>query len=380
MNYQVKMKLGSGSFSKVYMAVHNQTQEKVAIKMISKKANNDDGKQLIRIAREINILKKAKHPYIAELYETYETEDFTFLIMEYAPGGTILSHVREVGAFPENEAAIIFAQLIVAMKHLQKTCNVAHRDIKAENVLFDVHHNIRLIDFGLSNMPNSDNLMTTQCGSLEYASPEMVLGQSYSYSSDIWSAGVCLYAMITGELPFEDANMPKLAQKIIFKEVDYPDTISDNLLDLLKKMLAKDANERITLDQIIEHPWVHSSIQRVVEAIGKFEFDNTKIRETLSGMNVKFEDVVSDNSKQQVTQNVVSYLIVRKNYMSNNIPDLRFAPEDKHVKMVSSQEIVALPRLIINRSKIDRKSLPIQDSPVITTLRRKIRPSLIRNQ
>ena len=328
--------------------------------MISKKANNDDGKQLIRIQREIEIMKKARHPFITELYEVYENDDFVFLVMEYSPNGTILNHIRDIGAYSEHESAVIFSQLILAMKHLQRSCNVAHRDLKAENILFDIHQNIRVIDFGLSNSPNDDNLMNTQCGSLDYASPEMILGKQYIYSSDIWSAGVVLFAMTTGHLPFEDSNMSRLAQRIIFKEIDYPTNLSRDLLDLLKKMLVKDPNQRINLDEIMRHPWLHTAIQYVNETINKFEYDNIKITEQLRQYGVRFEDVVLDLSNNRITPNTAIYSMIRRQMMTKGIVDMRNA-EEILKRRGSLCETVVLPRLIKahTATRINRKSLPI---------------------
>ncbi|EAY07317.1 CAMK family protein kinase [Trichomonas vaginalis G3] len=381
-NYDPKFKIGDGGFSQVFFALHRKTCARVAIKMISKRDHNEDGKQLDRINREISILKSVKHPFISELFDVIETSENTYLIMEYIQNGTLLNSINENGPYNEEEAATIFAQLNLVLQYLQTNCKVAHRDIKAENIMFDAHHNIRLIDFGLSIQEKS--IMNTQCGSPSYASPEMILGKPYGYASDIWSCGVLLFIMVVGHLPFEDVNITRLAQKILYQEVEYPTNLSDDLIDLLKKMLTKDPEERITLEGVINHKWVHDKVLYVQDKIKNFQYDDKYIFDKM--LNIKSTDVYEYIGHGLVNQSTISYCIARREYMSNTIETMSKEEKKRLMhKQNAYKDIVALPRLLVPekaKSGAKRKSLP-NGTPNINVntvfIRRKMPSVLVRN-
>jgi serine/threonine protein kinase len=128
--------------------------------------------------------------------------------------------------------------------------------LKAENVLLDRHHNIKIINFGLSNILDGlSECLHTTCGSPAYVAPEMLLERPYSESADIWSAGVLLFALAARYLPFHDDNIGRLITKVLNEEPRYPVTISAQLSDLLHRMLTKNPENRITLDGIRQHRW-----------------------------------------------------------------------------------------------------------------------------
>lgn len=321
-NYNVVQGCASGAFAKVYFGQHKQTNAKVAIKKIDKRANNDDGKQVERIKREIDIMRKLKHPLISQLYEVVETEDFIYIVMEFAQNGTLFTRLNDSGAFTEDEASLIFAQILIVMNYLQTDLKIAHRDIKAENILFDQNQNIRIIDFGLSNTStNPDNLMNTQCGSPAYASPEMILGHQYTFSSDIWSCGVVLYAMVCGFLPFEDPSISRLAQKIVFKEVEYPNNLSATCLDLLKRLLTKNPQSRITLQDAMNHPFVAANIKHVENRIANFQYDYTLIGNVMTAFGFNLEEAQKDMENDVINPGTTILTILKREYMNS-----KFAP------------------------------------------------------
>jgi serine/threonine protein kinase len=146
--------------------------------------------------------------------------------------------------------------LISALDYLHNSKFVAHRDLKAENVLLDRYDNIRVIDFGLSNaFTKGTPTLATACGSPAYAAPEMIQGNRYTKAADMWSAGILLYALVAGRLPFDDQNPHTLLQKVIKDEVQYPPEMSRSLVDLLSRLLTKDPNRRMTIDRLAEQPW-----------------------------------------------------------------------------------------------------------------------------
>jgi serine/threonine protein kinase len=183
-----------------------------------------------------------------------------FLVQEYVENGNLLDYVNTNGRLAEDQARRYFAQLVSVLDYLHAELKVAHRDLKCENVLLDRYNNIRVIDFGLSNQFTEINpVLRTACGSPAYAAPEMVKGNPYTPAADIWSAGILLFAIVAGYLPYDDDNIQRLLQKIVYTEVRYPAFMTPQLIDLLQKMICKDPQRRITLEMIKHHPWFSQS-------------------------------------------------------------------------------------------------------------------------
>lgn len=200
-NYEFGKTLGKGTFGKVKEAIHIPTGEKVAIKIIDKNSIEDEDDE-IRIQREVDIMKKVRHPNIVYLYEIIETADHVFIINEFAEQGELFRVMTNEVRLKERAAGRIFYQILNAVEYLHRL-NIAHRDLKPENILLDTDYNVKLIDFGLSNYNESGKLLTTACGSPCYAPPEMVAGKSYNgIVGDVWSLGIIFYGMVCGTLPF----------------------------------------------------------------------------------------------------------------------------------------------------------------------------------
>ena len=255
-DYELISELGCGSFAVVYRARHKVTGEYVAVKLLSKVAilQND---LMDPVARELEIMKIADHPFVVHLFEILEDDNYIFLVMELLEGGNLLDYINDQGALPEDNARRIFTQLVSAIEYLHDTLKVVHRDLKAENILFDKNYNLRIIDFGLSRRESNEcDVFSTVCGSPAYAAPEVILGNRYSHGVDIWSMGIILYGMCVGSLPFYDPNISRQLQLVLSQVVFYPPNLSPMLCALLERLLERDPARRITLEQIKQHPWV----------------------------------------------------------------------------------------------------------------------------
>lgn len=249
-------KLGEGTFGIVRLAINKQTGEKVAIKILEKsKLTNYNDKN--RLEREINILNKIHHPNIVKLYCIIETDRQIFIIMEYIKGNELFQYILVRKKLEEEEAFYFFIQIINCIDYLHKL-KIAHRDLKAENIIVEQGtKEIKLIDFGLSNIYEDGQLLSTACGSPCYAAPEMLEGKSYKGSTvDIWSAGIVLYYMLCGCFPFEDSNNEKLYRKICKGKYEIPKFLSKNAKDLIGKILVVNIQRRINIKDIKKHPWV----------------------------------------------------------------------------------------------------------------------------
>lgn len=157
--------IGQGSFASVKVAEHKITHTQVAVKIIPRQ-NIGDPDHVARFKREVDLIKDLDHPFIAEFFEVLEDDDHFYIIMEYVKNGNMLNYVNINGELNEDQARHYFCQLISVLEYLHEIKKIAHRDLKAENVLLDAHNNIRLIDFGLSNtFSNETNFLKTACGS-----------------------------------------------------------------------------------------------------------------------------------------------------------------------------------------------------------------------
>lgn len=254
-NYLMLERIADSGFADVWVGMHEVIELKVAIKVIAK-TTFDSHNMKTRFNREVSLLKQTSHPFVALFFESIETETHHFLVMEYAENGNMGEFLTSKGPLTEPQARHYFSQLISVLEYLHNDKFVAHRDLKAENVLLDRHNNIRVIDFDLSTTFSASQAnLNTACGSPAYAAPEMIKGQPYTQAADIWSAGVLLYSMVAGHLPYVDDNIQRLLQKIVYTDVHYPGFMSPPLIDLLRKMLSKNPETRLTLERIKEHHW-----------------------------------------------------------------------------------------------------------------------------
>ena len=252
--FNLGKKLGEGTFGVVRLASHTITHEKVAVKILDKEKILLEADKN-RIEREIKILKTLRHPNIVHLYSIIQNESNIYLIMEYIPGKELFDYIVFKHRLQEMEACKFYQQILSGVEYLYKL-GIVHRDLKPENMILDSKKNIKIVDFGLSNLYNKNELLETACGSPCYAAPEMINGEKYSgLKVDIWSSGIVLYAMICGYLPFEDDNNDILYQKITEGKFTIPGFVSDSARDLLKKILCIDPKKRFGLKEIKNHPW-----------------------------------------------------------------------------------------------------------------------------
>jgi len=271
--YHKIQELGYGGFSKVYRVQNIKTKEVFACKEIVKSHLSDPDK----FSKEINILSKCDHPNIIKLYEVYEDSRYFDLIMEVCIGGSLLDKLiekmdEEGKAYSENEAANIFKQIMLGINYCHKQ-GIAHRDLKLENILFlskNKNSTIKIIDFGLSHITrkklvqiitgkNFDNFgMESIVGTTHYISPEVLQGK-YNQKCDIWSAGVILYALLSGHFPFKGSNNKEIYNNIKKINFDFNKEewklISNEAKDLIKNMLCIE-DKRFNAEQVLNHIWL----------------------------------------------------------------------------------------------------------------------------
>ncbi|XP_029287145.1 NUAK family SNF1-like kinase 2 [Cottoperca gobio] len=257
--YEFMETLGKGTYGKVKKA-KERSGRLVAIKSIRKDKIKDE-QDLIHIRREIEIMSSLCHPHIITIYEVFENKDKIVIVMEYASQGDLYDYICDKRNISEREARNFFRQIVSAVHYCHQN-GIVHRDLKLENILLDGNGNVKIADFGLSNLYHADEFLQTFCGSPLYASPEIVNGRPYHGPEvDTWSLGVLLYTMVHGTMPFDGNNHKALVQQISTGNYRKPSNPSD-ACGLIRWMLMVNPERRATIEEIAGHWWLNWGYQQ----------------------------------------------------------------------------------------------------------------------
>ncbi|XP_061532583.1 serine/threonine-protein kinase BRSK2 isoform X4 [Phycodurus eques] len=249
--YRLEKTLGKGQTGLVKLGVHCVTCQKVAIKIVNREKLSES--VLMKVEREIAILKLIEHPHVLKLHDVYENKKYLYLVLEHVSGGELFDYLVKKGRLTPKEARKFFRQIMSALDF----CH-SHSiwDLKPENLLLDEKNNIRIADFGMASLQVGDSLLETSCGSPHYACPEVIRGEKYDgRKADVWSCGVILFALLVGALPFDDDNLRNLLEKVKLGVFHMPHFIPPDCQNLLRGMIEVDASKRLTLEQIQMHTW-----------------------------------------------------------------------------------------------------------------------------
>ena len=265
--YEMLDDLGEGIFGSVKLGVEKKTKERVAIKIIKKKKAKPSDIELVRT--EIDIMKLCHHPNVVHLLDHFENAEYIFIVMEYIRGGRLTDYMKEKKFhFTEKRVAEIIYEIALGVKYLHKY-GIIHRDLKPDNIMLteanDKGH-IKIMDFGLSKILGKKEKTSDGFGTLTFVSPEVLIRKPYNKEIDIWSIGVILYLMLSGDLPFDDEedDEQKIAKSIVFNEVEFPPkkfgNKSKEVIELIKKCLTKEPKDRIKIDDILKSDFIQSNI------------------------------------------------------------------------------------------------------------------------
>ncbi|XP_013587899.1 PREDICTED: CBL-interacting serine/threonine-protein kinase 17-like isoform X1 [Brassica oleracea var. oleracea] len=258
--YELGRTLGEGNSAKVKLATDTVSGQSFAVKIIDKSSI----KRLnvsFQIKREIRTLKVLKHPNIVRLNEVLASKTKIYMVLECVTGGDLFDRIVSRGKLSETEGRTLFQQLIDGVSYCHNK-GVFHRDLKLENVLLDAKGHIKITDFGLSALPQhfrEDGLLHTTCGSPNYVAPEVLANKGYDgAASDIWSCGVILYVILTGCLPFDDANLAVLCRNIFKGDPPIPRWLSPGAKTMIKRMLDPNPITRMTIAGIKANDWFNN--------------------------------------------------------------------------------------------------------------------------
>ncbi|KAI9264992.1 kinase-like domain-containing protein [Phascolomyces articulosus] len=292
-NYQLVEKLGDGAFSNVYKAIDKETNRMVAVKVVRKLELSQT--QKASVLKEVQLMRTIQHPSIVKLYRFIETNEHYFLILEICEGGELFHRIVRLTYFSEDLSRHCIRQVAEGIRYLHEEKGIVHRDIKPENLLFEPIPfmervsplppqqpedgdepkedegefveglggggigQVKIADFGLSKVV-WDQSTRTPCGTVGYTAPEIVRDERYSKSVDMWALGCVLYTLLCGFPPFYDESIQVLTEKVAKGQYTFLspwwDTISESAKDLISHLLCIDPNERYTIEQFFEHPWM----------------------------------------------------------------------------------------------------------------------------
>ena len=270
--------IGKGTNTIVRKCIERSTGNRYAVKSVRR----SDKLEYEHMRTEANLLASLDHPSIIKIYDTYEDEKCLHMIMEICKGGELFDHVMaktrsKEGHYSEETAAVIVHRVVDAVSYIHE-CNIVHRDLKLENILFKSKLNnkkkdnrcteVRVIDFGLSRKYNTHHRLgslkklSSFVGTKYYVAPE-VLNHSYTHAADLWSIGVLAYALLSAQAPFVGRDDQEIYDKITHCDstgVEFPspdwDHVTAEAKDFIRSLLVKDAATRPTACELLEHPWI----------------------------------------------------------------------------------------------------------------------------
>ncbi|XP_042050392.1 serine/threonine-protein kinase Aurora-3-like [Salvia splendens] len=253
-DFDVGKPLGKGKFGRVYLAREIKSKYIVALKVIFKEQIEKYGLQH-QLRREMEIQTALRHPNVLRLHGWFHDDERIFLILEYAHGGELYRELRKLGHLSETQAATYIHSLTKALAYCHDK-HVIHRDIKPENLLLDHEGRVKIADFGWSVQSRSKR--HTMCGTLDYLAPEMVEKKAHDYSVDNWTLGILCYEFLYGVPPFEAESQMDTFKRIVKIDLTFPSTpdVSAEAKDLISRLLVKDSSKRLSLQKIMEHPWI----------------------------------------------------------------------------------------------------------------------------
>ena len=254
-NYRIIRTINRGSFSVVMLAENIKTGLNYALKVISRKIL-EEKETILHFEQEIRFHQSLKHENICELIEIIFQEDYIYMILEYCSNGELFDFVCNNPRLHASIVRKLFSQIVAAVNYLHSR-NIAHRDLKLENVYLDESFNVKLGDFGFSHHVEKEQLLSTSCGSVYYVAPEIIKGEQYDgKKADIWSLGIILFVLTTSSLPWTEQNQVKLYNQIENAEYKIPGFVPREVQEVIRWCLKLQPSERPSIEQLLECHYV----------------------------------------------------------------------------------------------------------------------------
>lgn len=264
-------RIGSGAYSTVYKGYNVGTGELVAIKVVdlyhltSREPHKKENLKT-RLKIEIKIAQSTDHPNLVKMFDVFEEEERVYLIFEFCGGGDLSKFLQKRGVLPETEAREYLQQIVSGMEYLMMN-DIIHRDLKPQNILMKKTVNssfcpyiLKIADFGFAKQTDPDVLSATVCGSPLYMAPELLKMCPYSTKADLWSLGVILYEMVTGNQPIQAKSTIELVANMQTHKIRIPSYLGWKCKSLLMGLLRKREDGRMCIKDVTQHPFLKSPI------------------------------------------------------------------------------------------------------------------------
>ena len=313
-DFNIKKELGSGAFGRVYLVEHKITKVSYAIKAIDKR-NKSNLEQKPYFCREIEIMYKLHHPNIVKLYGHFEDNNYCYFLMEYIPKGNLYSLMPRDKKKRLNQKIVvsIMKDIISAVYYLHNMePPIIHRDIKPENILLGDNLLAKITDFGWSNYIVDGIKRTTMCGTPIYLAPEIIKEKEHNGKVDIWCIGILLFELTTGTLPFKGNDLETLKKNILSLNISWPKEINNETKTLISKILKLEPNERISLEEIIQHNFFTKYFDNPLQYLVKPN-KNMIYQPFLISKDIPTQINFSDIFKNNISEN--EELSLKKKYM-----------------------------------------------------------------
>jgi len=343
--YRIGKLLGKGAFGKVNMGMHKLTGKLVAIKSIRKSVLANEETQR-KVMQEFNVVKLLKNPNVIRLYESFETENHMIIVMELCLGGDLLSYIRTHKRLKEDLARFAFRNLIMGLNHCHSK-GVLHRDIKLENLLINSEGILKIGDFGEATTIKQGEKIFARRGTPAYIAPEVLKGKGYEgFGIDIWSAGVVLYTMLYGAVPFKSSNAKELHKLILQGRYVLKDDVSEDARDLIKRLLERNPRKRFAIPEILAHRWMRKVTNETLLFTSKETHENWSSideresvfsEESLEAENNEVEEnnmtksVILGPFNTTLTENSISEFFLQEHELFNKESIIKFSAKVKDI-------------------------------------------------
>jgi serine/threonine protein kinase len=291
-DYKIIEKIGQGGMGEVYKAVHTKLEQTVAIKVLSSEYCLNPSMRK-RFVNEARIQAKFSHPNMVNIFNLIEQDSNVFIVMEYINGGTLEKHLERKGILSQDESTYISLQVLSALQFMHSK-GVVHRDIKPSNIMFTDTGVVKVTDFGIAKVMNeaTKHTKTGMLGSVVYVSPEQILGEKTSVTTDIYSFGITLYRMVTGRVPFR-GNSEFVVMQGHLKEkpispIKFNQNISKSLNKIILKSISKDPEKR------------YSSVFELIQSLKNVNKKDSIFSNVTFYLNDKIENVSNLGSRNLI--------------------------------------------------------------------------------
>jgi len=300
------------------------------------------------VMNERAVLAKLKHPFVVRLLTTFQTELSLYYVLELARNGEMFEQIQRIGKYPRNVGTFYAAELIEVIEYLHSK-NVIHRDLKPENILFDDNKHLKLVDFGTAKIlltkeqeaaltPTERERAQSFVGTAEYVSPEVLNDEDVSFGADIWAFGCILYQMLVGKPPFRDASEYLTFQKILNRELTFPEEVDEVSKDLINRVLVIDASKRLTVAEIKSH-----------EFFNGVSFDDLPNQEPPFLKDENFDDPGEDSSDEWAAETEAFTSVGVDGLLQSTSDQIKETHKTNWSKFLGSSEEIIFTGLIAKR-------------------------------